>query len=131
MKKHFVRFFSPGTFMAESTDKPIDKWNVDDAVKMARTITERHNATPYGFCFITKSRTEAELDSKETDHSGMYFLGGQVFTIADIEARNDPTEAILLSNMKCNGYTKVVVNTNSWKWTQPLGPNDIVLDFHK
>jgi hypothetical protein len=29
--------------------------------------------------------------------------------------------------MRCNGYDKLVVNDNSWRWTAPLGPKDIVL----
>ena len=35
MKKHFVTFFSPGTFIAESTTKPIESWNIEEAKEMA------------------------------------------------------------------------------------------------
>lgn len=28
MEAHFVTFFSPGTFVAEDTTKPIDSWNL-------------------------------------------------------------------------------------------------------
>jgi hypothetical protein len=31
--------------------------------------------------------------------------------------------------MRCNGYDRIVVNTNSWRWTQPLGEDDEVLDY--
>jgi hypothetical protein len=67
------------------------------------------------------------LNSKVVKRSGTYFLGGKVETIEEIEARNDPKEKILRSNMRVNGYDKVVVNDNSWRWTQPLGKNDKVL----
>jgi len=45
MKKHFVHFLSPGTFVAEETSKPIASWSVEKAVKMAREITERHGGS--------------------------------------------------------------------------------------
>lgn len=127
MKKHFVKFFSPGTFVAEETTKPIESWDVDKAVEMSKDIKERYGAVPYGFCFVTRQRKDDELDSEEVARSGMYYLGGEVFTVEDIEQRNDPDEKILLSNMKGNGWDKIVVNTNSWKWTQPLNKNDQVL----
>ena len=107
---------------------PIESWDVEKAVEMSKDIKEQHAATPYGFCFITRSREDDELDSKEVNRSGVYFLGGEVLTVKDVERRNDPNEKILLSNMRNNGYAKVVVNTNSWKWTQPLTKNDRVLN---
>lgn len=128
MKQHFVNFLSPGTFMAEETCKPIDSWDIEKAVKMARKIKERYNARPYGFQFSTRERGPKDLDSKETHRSGTYYLGGTVETLAEVEARNDPKEEILRSNMRCNGWDKIVTNRNSWKWTQPLGKNDHVLD---
>jgi len=108
---------------------PIDSWNVEKAVEMVSGISERYGATPYGFQFSTRERSEEDLDSKVTKTSHMYYLGGEVFTIAEIEARNDPKESILLSNMKGNHYERIIVNTNSWKWTQPLQKDDIVLDY--
>lgn len=129
MKKHFVTFFSPGTFFAEETTKPIDKWNINEAMKMAHSITERYSATPYGFQFSTRERADDELDSKATKKSGMYFLGGKIETIAEVEARDDLSEHILLSNMKCNGWNRIIVNTNSWKCVQPITDADTVLDW--
>lgn len=129
IKKHFVTFYSPGTFTAEQTTKPVDAWDVDTAMIMARDIKERYDALPYGFCFTTRSRGDDDLDSKETDRSGFYYLGGRVETVAEVEARNDPKEKILLSNMKGNGWNKIIVNDNSWRWTQPLKDTDTVLDF--
>lgn len=125
---HFVTFYSPGSFVAEETTKPIAEWDIDAAVKMARTVSERHNAKPYGFRFSTRARGDKGLDSKVVKTSGLYWLGGKVETLAEIEARNDPKDEILISNMRGNRWEKIVVNTNSWKWTMPLEKGDTVLE---
>lgn len=129
MIKHFVIFFSPGTFFSEQTEKPIDSWNVNKAVKMARSIKERYDAVPYGFCFTTRERKDDELDSKEIKRSGTYFLGGKVLTLMDIKKRNNPEDRILISNMEGNKWGKVVENCNSWKVVQPLRKGDKVIAF--
>ena len=129
MKKHFVTFLSPGTFVAEQTTKEIDAWDVDQAIEMSRSISERYGAKPYGFYFTTRSRADDELDSRVTERSGTYYLGGKIETIDDVRARNDPSERILLSNMECNGWNRIIVNTNSWKVTQPFGDGDTLLEF--
>jgi hypothetical protein len=131
MKKYFVTFCSPGTFFSETSELPIDSWDGIKAVKMAKTIKERHGATPYGFYFTTRTRGPKDLDSKVTKTSGMYFLGGKVETLKEIEKRNDPSEDILRSNMRCNKWNRVITNTNSWKITLPLKDEDIVLDYEE
>ena len=131
MQKHFVTFFSPGTFVAEETENPIDSWDVATAVAMSKAVKERYNATPYGFQFITRERKDDELDSKVTKRSGMYYLGGKVETVEDVAKRADPKESILLSNMRGNGWDRIVTNDNSWRWTQPLEKGDTVLDMKK
>ncbi len=129
MKQHFVTFFSPGTFVAEETTKPIDSWDIENAKKMARSINERYNATPYGFKFSTRNRGEKDLDSKVTEKSPMYYLGGKVETLSEVEARSPKPDRILISNMRDNGWKRIITNTNSWKWTQPLNDDDVVLSW--
>lgn len=129
MIKHFVHFFSPGTFVAEETVKPIESWNIEEAQAMARSIKERYDARPYGFCFVTRERKKGELDSKEVKRSSTYFLGGEVLTLKQVKARNDPNDKILISNMEGNGWDRIVDNRNSWRWIQPLRKDDVVLDF--
>ena len=128
MKKHFVTFLSPGTFEAEQSTKPIDSWDIDTAVEMSSGIKERYGALPYGFYFSTRSRGDDELDSKEVDRSHMFYLGGEVLTLDQVKAKNDPGDRILISNMECNKWDRIVVNSNSWKWTQPLEKDDVVLN---
>jgi hypothetical protein len=130
MKKHFVIFFSPGTFVPEQTEREIDSWDTDKAVAMSREIVERHGAKPFGFKFITRGRGLLDLDSKTIKESGMYYLGGKVLTRAEIEARNDPKEAILRDNMRCNDIDRVIQNDNSWRYIGQFHDGDTLLDMH-
>lgn len=122
MKKHFVEFLSPGTFFSETTIKEIDSWDVSMATIMSKNITERHNAKPYGFRFITKERKDNELDSKETETSGIYYLGGKVLSLQEVKDRNDPKDEILISNMENNNYSHIIENNNSWRFTANFDP---------
>lgn len=128
MQKHFVTFYSPGTFVAETTERPINAWDVDAAVEIAETITERYGARPYGFRFTTRGRGPDDLDSKVVANSVFYYLGGKIETLEEVRERNDPKERILLSNMEVNGYKRVIRITRGWSWTQPLDDGDVVLN---
>lgn len=129
MKKHYVEFMSPGTLFTESTSKEIDSWDVDKAKEMAHNIHERHGARPFGFRFFTRERGENDLDSKITERSGTYYLGGTIRTIEEVRAANNPDERILLSNMEANGYNKIIENRNSWRFTGAFTEDDTLLDF--
>ncbi len=127
--KHFVTFFSPGTFVSEETTKPIETWNVEEACAMAREIKERHAAVPYAFRFATRTTCSGELDSKTTETSNIYYLGGKVETLEEITARKDPRDQILIGNMLNNNITKIIVNTNSWVFRGALRETDVILPF--
>lgn len=127
VQKHFVEFISPGTFVAEASSQEIDSWNVEKAKEMARTVKERYGATPHSFRFYTMGRTADELNAKEIAKSCTYWLGGKVETAEEILARNDPSESILCSNIRINGYKRIIINNNSYRWTAPLGDDDVVL----
>jgi hypothetical protein len=129
MEKHFVTFYSPGTFVSETSVKPIDSWDVELAKQMAGSITERYGATPYGFRFSTRTRGPDDLDSKQTASSKMYYLGGRLETLAEVEARADPKEDTLRWNMRVNGWDRIIVNDNSWRMTQPFLDGDTLLDW--
>ena len=129
MQAHFVTFYSPGTFVAETNELPIDSWDVKKAMKMAHGITQRYNATPYGFQFSTRERADDELDSKVAKKSPLYYLGGKVETLEEVKARATDKDRILIQNMECNGWDRIITNDNSWRWTQPLKDDDVVLDF--
>lgn len=127
MQKHFVTFYSPGTFVSETTTKEIDAWSVDLAVRMAKEIVERHRATPYGFSF--KTQESDGWEPKTVKESGMYFLGGRLLTLDDIPDVSE--NRILRSNMRNNGYDTVIENTNSWKVTLPFNKEkDTLLEWN-
>lgn len=129
MKQDFVVFFSPGTFVAETTQKPIDSWDPQKAKELSKAVKERHGATPYGFHFITRERADDELDSKVTKRSNMYYLGGDVLTLEDVEKRNDPKDETLLWNMRINSYDKIIeITTDSgYKTCQVFNKGDVRL----
>lgn len=129
MQKNFVTFFSPGIFVAEQSERPIESWDTEKAMKMARSVKERHGALPYGFQFTTRTRGDGDLDSSASKRSPMYFLGGTVETLAQVKRRATEKDRILVQNMEGNGYTRIITNTNSWKWVQPLNDDDVVLEF--
>jgi len=120
LKKHFVTFYSPGTFFTESTTKSIDSWDVEQAKEMAHTVMERYGATPHSFRFSTRERGKDDLDSKVTKNSPRYFLGGNILTLEDIKARRDKNDKILISNMEGNGWDRVIENTSFWRYTLPF-----------
>lgn len=126
MQQHFVTFLSPGTFVHEETTKPIDRWDSALAAKMAKDIKERHGATPFGFYFTTRRRKATDLDSKVTDRSKMFFLGGQILTLAEVKRRM-PDKHILIANMEDNKIERVIINSNSWQIVQPFNPGDQVV----
>lgn len=129
IEQHFVTFKSPGTFVHEETTLPIEEWKASLAVDMAHGIVERHGSTPFGFVFTTRRREDTELDSKVVATSGLYFLGGEILTLADVKARDDDSDRILISNMERNHIGRVIENRNSWRSTHEMGDEDTVVQF--
>lgn len=129
IERHFVTFYSPGTFVAEETTRPIDSWDTAKAIEMADTVIERYSATPFAFQFSTRVREANDLDSRISERSNRYFLGGRIETLEEIEARNSPDDRILIGNMRSNGWNQVIVNDNSWRMTLPLQEQDTILDY--
>lgn len=127
MKKHFVTFLSPGTFFNEETTREISQWDEKEACQMAHDIVERHNATPFAFYFSTRTRGENDLDSRVTAKSDRFFLGGEVKTLEQVKAENNPEWETLIVNMEVNKWDRVVFNYNSYRSVQPLMGGDVVL----
>jgi hypothetical protein len=130
-ERHFVVFYSPGTLFPEASECPIKKWDVDKAVELSYSVKERYGARPFGFRFITRGRDKNALDSKVIKESKMYYLGGIIKTLKEIKSEGNPDNDILISNMRCNGYDRIIENTNSYRWTAPLREGDVVLQYDK
>jgi hypothetical protein len=129
IEKNFVTFLSPGTFFSEETVKEIDSWDVNKAVEMSKNIVERYDATPYAFYFTTRARDDYDLDSKQIDESVIYYLGGEIRSLKDVELELNPDNNILIENMRNNGYKRVITNSGKWKSVHPLKDGDIVLQY--
>lgn len=129
IRRHFVHFYSPGTFFNEETTKEIDSWDIEKACYTAHGITERYGATPYGFSFSTSERGPQDWEPHEIARSGIYYLGGCILTLEFIKGRNDPNDRILISNMEGNGWSRVIENRNSWKCVRPFAKDDVLLDW--
>lgn len=137
MRKTVVTFRSPGTFMEEETTRDVPDRDPTRAVNMAGGIVERYGAKPYGFYFSTLLTADPVPDgeggtlnvqAKEIDKSGTYFIGGALLTFDDIQRRASPDDRILLDNMRFNEFKVVVVSTNSYRSTQPFGERDVIVD---
>jgi len=128
MTKHFVTFYSPGTFVTETSTEEINCWCIDQALQRAAEIVERHGARPHSFRFFTMERGDDDWEPKRTNSSGYYFLPHcRVLTLEEIKAGGDPSDSILISNMECNGWDRVVTTTSGWKFTQQFEDGDTLL----
>ena len=136
-RKHLITFLSPGTFTSEQTMRTIPEWNLAAAADMATAIQERHGAKPYAFYFSTDLVGDdvpdgeggmLKVQPKEVARSPIHHLGGKVLTYEEIEARADPKESTLLSNMRGNDMPLVLQNDNSYRHTVEFKATDLVVD---
>ena len=116
--KNYVTFYSPGTLFSEITRKEIAIWDIQDAVEISKTIKERYGASPYAFRF-----------ENEEEKSKMYYISGKIKTLREIEEENNKENRILISNMRSNGWGKVVYTFTPYKAVHPFDEeNDILLE---
>jgi hypothetical protein len=115
-RKIFVEFFSPGTFYDESSQREIPSKDIAAAVEMANGITERYNAKPYGFKFVTCICADPIPDGE----------GGTIAVPPKEVERRETT--ILRSNMRCNREPVVVENSNSFRHTAFFCEDQCIVD---
>ncbi len=138
MRKHYATFYSPGTLFSESTSVEVAERDPKLAVAELEKIVERYNAKPYAFTLETRIVRDPVPDGEGgtldvvpktvDDVTGLHLLGGTLETWHEVEARNDPRESIMRSNMRVNGMWIVCVNTNSFRLTIPFGERDVIVD---
>jgi len=117
--KHFVRFFFPGVFMPEETVQEVSDCD-------PKNVTAPERCFAFEFFERTYGEVAGEvLKGDVRNKSGRYYVAGMRYALADLE-REFPTERVLISNMKNNGWPELVrCNTGNW---QPLRPGDVLLD---
>lgn len=138
-KRSFVEFRSPGIITAKIAELAIDAWDIGEALKMSESIKESHGADPFGFMFIERV-IAGEIDDgfggklkvqpREIRTSGMHYIRGVIRTVEDVRRDALSSERIILSNMECNGWAKIItINNNGLKWSQPFFDGDQVVGF--
>jgi hypothetical protein len=137
-REYYAVFLSPGTLFSEQTSKRVDSWDdCAQACELAKTITERYDATPYGFYFETRIVADPIDDGeggqlcvepKIMGNSGVHFLGGQLVTYDEVVERDDPKESIMRSNMADQDQCICCINTNSFRSTMPFKEDAVLLD---
>lgn len=117
MLKTYVEFFFPGSFMSETSTTEVSDRSTPTHVPP--------NAFAYRFHEIEEVTLDGEkLKGNAKNYSGMHYFG-QAFTLSQVKEQF-PTQKILISNMECNGWKKIV-RTKIGNF-QPLNDNDVV--FH-
>lgn len=115
--QHYIEFFWAGTIVANTSTREIEHRD-----PLLVVMPE----SSYGFRFF--DRTVAETTDGETllgpvkNGSKTYYPGGRIATADEIEAKGDPRDRILLSNMRGNGWDRVVYNRFG-AWPQPYEPD--------
>lgn len=114
----YVEYLTPGSFFPEPYVREVESRDVDAAVAAAPP-----NA--YGMAFFSVIETEVEADGKvevlrsnRIHLSERFYLGGQVYTLAEVRALDLP--GALVSNMECNGWP-TVIKCRPGNW-QPFEP---------
>ena len=105
-KQTYVEYAVPGILVSETSSRAVESRSIRDAVSAAPASA---------FCFkfydrltevVTAFGEPKELH-KRVDESPLYYIGGTVMDAAEV-ARLPGDNAILLSNMRGNGYEFVI-----------------------
>lgn len=109
----FVRFYAPGSFVANYWTEPVQ--TLDSAA-----VKWPDNA----YAFSLHERVDVldgpeTFTGKEQQIGPMYYHpDSKVLTEAEIAAKGDPRDSVLLSNMRCNKWPSVIYSR--WgNWPQP------------
>ena len=117
----YVRFFAPGSFCANDWTVPVESAD-------PRAVAWPENA----YAFTLHERTDV-MDGPETFKGEARQIGpmyyhpdSKVLTEAEIAAKADHRDSILLSNMRSNKWPKVIYSR--WaNWPQPFDAEKCVV----
>jgi hypothetical protein len=137
VKKIYAVFYSPGTFVSESSEREVSNADPAEAVRIAGGIKERYNAMPFGFRFETRLVAgdiddglggKLKVQPRTLETSGMHYINGTPETLDQVRERADPRESILLSNMEGNSMPIVVSGCSPYKWTHEFTADSVVVN---
>lgn len=99
--KQYIEFFYPGLFVSESSEQEVAD----------RTPPVELPKGAYGYRFFARSEVTHDgetLRGQPKDYSGMTYYG-EVMTLEEVKALTPSGDyRILVSNMECNGWGRVV-----------------------
>lgn len=123
--EHRVEYDLGGRFFIEQDSQPVESWDVGLALA---SLPEYAQAFRFKTLLlhdpITVDGREMRVSPVETETSGTYFPGGEVVTLAQVEAMGDQM-SILASNMRGNGWPEVVRTRIGTYF--PYEPGDTIL----
>jgi hypothetical protein len=118
MLKQYVEFFYPGSFVSESSVQEVADRNPPAELPKGA----------YGYRFFSRSEVTQDgetLRGQPKDHGPMTYCG-EAMTLEDVKALTPAGDyRILVSNMECNGWDRVVRTIRGQ--FMPLNDGDVVL----
>lgn len=121
-KTTYVEFYFPGVMFDETSVKKV-------ATRDTKDISVPNGA--FGFRFFDVMTTEengVKMESDKLNESPMYYYGGRIMTLAVVQ-REVPDARILISNMRGNGYKRVIrCRTGNFK---PFQKGDVLIRERK
>lgn len=118
--KHFAEWMFPGIFVSETS---VSEVPTRDQFEVAK---EAPNGA-FAFCIfdVAEATVDGEkLSGERKNNSPLYYLGGRVMTLAEVE-KEYPNEATLLYNMRNNGYDRII-RTSCGQFV-PFNDGDLVI----
>jgi len=97
----YVEFFYPGLIFPESSVRKVKNRDV----KKLKIPT-----TAFGFHFFDIKSTivrKTKMESKRLNASPFYYFGGRIMTLEEV-CKELPEAKILINNMECNGWDRVI-----------------------
>lgn len=116
MTTFYAEYDLPGSFFGETVSREIPERSV--AAAKAAAPKSAFAFTLYECADPVDLGPEYSVVPKRLNVSGKHFLGGQIFTLAQLEALNSPDDRILISNMRSNRWGRVI-RTSMGNW-QPF-----------
>ncbi len=113
---HFAKFLYWGILTSESSEREVE-------TRDPKKVDMPEHA--FGFYFLDRKLVmdgKEKLWGKDTNTSGIYYYGKEM-TLAEVE-KEMPGESVLISNMRGNGYKRVVF---TGRGTYPLNDDDVIL----